>query len=79
MLVYVHITEMPTQWLILCKLWMFVFIIHGSDARRKGSGLPLGANACRSTFTGIAMAKNQEGLSREGGCVAFVLWMRSRL
>lgn len=79
MSVYVHMTKMPMQWLILCKLRMFVFIIHDSDARSKGNGLPLGANACRSTLTGIATAKKQEGLSREGGCIAFVLWMRSKL
>lgn len=73
MLVPVRVTEMPTQWLIFCKLPMFVFIMQGSHARRKGSGLSLGANTYRSALNGIAMTKNWEELSREAGCVALVL------
>lgn len=34
----VHVTEMGAQWLMLCKLPVFAFIICGGDARRKGKG-----------------------------------------
>lgn len=37
----VHVTEMGVQWLILCKLPIFAFIICGGDARRKRKGLLL--------------------------------------
>lgn len=50
----VHVTEMGVQ----CKLTVFVFIICDGSARRKGKGLPLGANTCRTAHTGIVMQKN---------------------
>lgn len=58
----VHVTEMGVQWLMLCKPPVFVYMICGGDARRKGKGLPLGVNTCRTALAGIVIAKNPKGL-----------------